>query len=82
MRPSEGALDRMRAGAFLRLCRHLRDRSDAVPNVELMAVSGFCRNCLPKVSARFIGPLLVRDDAEGNDDRGVGLLISSMPTLR
>ena len=39
---------RLRAGAFLSLCRHLRDRSDEVQNMELMTIGGFCRNCLAK----------------------------------
>ena len=68
-RPSEGALDRMAVGAFLCLCHHLRDRSDAVPNVDLMAVGGFCRNCLSKVRAR-PRSRLVRDDADGTTTAG------------
>ena len=42
-------LDRMddaaAASAFRKLVRHLRNRSDA-ENIELMALAGFCRNCL------------------------------------
>ena len=41
---------RLQAGAFLSLCYHLRMRSDTVQNMELMTISGFCRNCLAKVS--------------------------------
>ena len=41
-------LEHMKAGAFQSLCVHLRARSDAVPNMELMTISGFCRNCLAK----------------------------------
>jgi len=33
------------AAAFRRLVRHLRHRTDA-QNVDLMGLSGFCRNCL------------------------------------
>ncbi|WP_419827239.1 DUF1244 domain-containing protein [Sphingomonas sp.] len=33
------------AAAFRRLVRHLRHRSDA-ENIDLMGLSGFCRNCL------------------------------------
>lgn len=40
---------RLQAGAYLSLCRHLRARSDSVQNMELMSISGFCRNCLAKV---------------------------------
>ena len=41
---------RLQAGAFLSLCHHLRMTSDTVQNMELMTISGFCRNCLAKVS--------------------------------
>lgn len=37
--------DDVAAAAFRRLVRHLRHRSDA-QNVDLMGLSGFCRNCL------------------------------------
>jgi hypothetical protein len=33
------------AAAFRRLVRHLRHRDDAA-NIDLMGLSGFCRNCL------------------------------------
>ena len=49
----ERVLVRLQAGAFLSLCHHLRNRSDEVQNMELMTISGFCRNCLAKVSASF-----------------------------
>jgi len=45
---SKRALIRLQAGAFTSLCHHLRIRSDTVPNMELMTISGFCRNCLAK----------------------------------
>src|SRR5262245_12991135 len=35
----------LEAAAFRRLVRHLRERSD-VQNIDLMNLSGFCRNCL------------------------------------
>ncbi len=47
---SQTILIRLQAGAFESLCEHLRARSDLVPNMELMTISGFCRNCLAKVS--------------------------------
>lgn len=37
----------LEAAAFRRLVRHLRDRTD-VQNIDLMNLSGFCRNCLSK----------------------------------
>lgn len=39
----------LQAGAFQSLVHHLQDRSDAVSNMDLMTISGFCRNCLAKV---------------------------------
>lgn len=47
---SEAILIRLQARAFESLCEHLRARSDLVANMELMTISGFCRNCLAKVS--------------------------------
>lgn len=35
------------AAVFRRLVEHLRDRKD-VQNIDLMNLSGFCRNCLSK----------------------------------
>lgn len=37
----------LEATAFRRLVEHLRERSD-VQNIDLMNLSGFCRNCLSK----------------------------------
>ncbi|MFM5884502.1 MAG: DUF1244 domain-containing protein [Novosphingobium sp.] len=37
--------DAVAAAAFRRLVRHLRHRHDA-QNLDLMILSGFCRNCL------------------------------------
>lgn len=37
--------DAQAAAAFRRLVRHLRHRHDA-ENIDLMGLSGFCRNCL------------------------------------
>lgn len=42
-------VEKLEAGAFRSLCLHLKERSDAVQNIDLMTVSGFCRNCLAKV---------------------------------
>jgi len=41
-------LQKLEAGAFGQLCEHLRQRSDQVQNIDLMTISGFCRNCLAK----------------------------------
>ncbi|GKY94300.1 hypothetical protein MPSEU_000395800 [Mayamaea pseudoterrestris] len=38
----------LQAGAFESLCQHLQERSDQVSNMDLMTLSGFCRNCLAK----------------------------------
>lgn len=37
----------LEAAAFRRLIGHLQDRKD-VQNIDLMILSGFCRNCLSK----------------------------------
>jgi hypothetical protein len=37
----------LEAAAFRRLVTHLRERTD-VQNIDLMNLSGFCRNCLSK----------------------------------
>lgn len=37
----------LEAAAFRRLVEHLRTRTD-VQNIDLMTLSGFCRNCLSK----------------------------------
>ena len=39
------ANDARDAAAFRRLLEHLRSRDD-VPNIDLMNLAGFCRNCL------------------------------------
>jgi hypothetical protein len=46
-------LEKLEAGAFRQLCTHLQERSDVVPNMDLMTLSGFCRNCLAKVRQAF-----------------------------
>ena len=38
----------LEAGAFESLIQHLQERSDEVQNMDLMTISGFCRNCLAK----------------------------------
>lgn len=43
--PLEALDDAVAAAAFRRLVRHLRHRNDA-QNIDLMGLSGFCRNCL------------------------------------
>ena len=42
-------VEKLEAGAFQSLCNHLKERSNEVQNIDLMTVSGFCRNCLAKV---------------------------------
>ena len=37
----------LEAAAFRRLVAHLQERSD-VQNIDLMTLSGFCRNCLSR----------------------------------
>lgn len=43
--PLDRLPDAVAAQAFRRLVRHLRHRHDA-QNIDLMGLSGFCRNCL------------------------------------
>ncbi|RIV91405.1 DUF1244 domain-containing protein [Aurantiacibacter xanthus] len=43
--PLDQLPDDVAAAAFRRLVRHLRRRHDA-QNIDLMGLSGFCRNCL------------------------------------
>jgi hypothetical protein len=43
-------VEKLEAAAFRSLCQHLQERSDDVANMDLMTLSGFCRNCLAKVS--------------------------------
>ncbi len=43
--PLDALDDAVAAAAFRRLVRHLRHRYDA-QNIDLMGLSGFCRNCL------------------------------------
>lgn len=43
--PLDAVTDSQAAVAFRRLVRHLRHRHDA-QNIDLMGLSGFCRNCL------------------------------------
>jgi hypothetical protein len=43
-------VQKLEAGAFKSLCNHLQERSDEVQNIDLMTLSGFCRNCLAKAS--------------------------------
>jgi molybdopterin adenylyltransferase len=54
-------LEKLEAGAFRHLVEHLKERSDQVQNIDLMTISGFCRNCLAKwmvVEARRISQQL------------------------
>ena len=39
--------EKLQAAAFRTLVAHLQDRTD-VQNIDLMNLSGFCRNCLSK----------------------------------
>ena len=43
----ENTKKELQSAAFERLISHLRERKD-VQNIDLMNLSGFCRNCLSK----------------------------------
>ena len=58
----EDVSDATAAAAFRRLVRHLRHRSDA-QNVDLMGLSGFCRNCLSDWIAEASNGKLTKDAA-------------------
>ena len=45
----ERELEKLQAGAFRSLLQHLQYHSNDISNIDLMTVSGFCRNCLAKV---------------------------------
>ena len=55
----------LEAAAFRRLVEHLQKRTD-VQNIDLMNLSGFCRNCLSKwykAAADDIGVAITPDEA-------------------
>lgn len=55
----------LEAAAFRRLLQHLRGRTD-VQNIDMMALAGFCRNCLSnwyQDAAETRGIALSKDDA-------------------
>ncbi len=55
----------LEAAAFRRLVEHLRERTD-VQNIDLMNLSGFCRNCLSRwyqEAAEARGVPMTKDDA-------------------
>ena len=61
--------DAVAAAAFRRLVRHLRHRHDA-QNIDLMGLSGFCRNCLAD---------WIRDAGYDGDKAEARELIHGMP---
>lgn len=61
--------DAQAAAAFRRLVRHLRHRKDA-QNIDLMGLSGFCRNCLAD---------WIRDAGYPGDKAAARELIHGMP---
>jgi hypothetical protein len=61
--------DAQAAAAFRRLVRHLRKRHDA-QNIDLMGLSGFCRNCLAD---------WIRDAGYEGDKSAARELIHGMP---
>ncbi|MES2295150.1 MAG: DUF1244 domain-containing protein [Pseudomonadota bacterium] len=57
----------LEAAVFRRLVRHFRERTD-VQNIDLMTLSGFCRNCLGdwyREAAAEKGIVLEKDEARG-----------------
>ena len=68
--PLDQLPDQVAAAAFRRLVRHLRHRHDA-QNIELMGLSGFCRNCLAD---------WIREGGYEGDKEAARALIHGMPT--
>ncbi len=57
----------LEAAVFRRLVQHFRDRTD-VQNIDLMTMSGFCRNCLGdwyRDAAAQKGIAMEKDEARG-----------------
>ncbi|MBS7670159.1 DUF1244 domain-containing protein [Croceicoccus gelatinilyticus] len=67
--PLDALPDAVAAAAFRRLVRHLRHRHDA-QNIDLMGLSGFCRNCLAD---------WIRDAGYEGDKADARALIHGMP---
>mmetsp|Transcript_26440 Transcript_26440/g.39099 ORF Transcript_26440/g.39099 Transcript_26440/m.39099 type:complete len:376 (-) Transcript_26440:1902-3029(-) len=68
---SPSLIEKLQAGAFRSLCQHLKDHSNEVQNIDLMAVSGFCRNCLAKwivMEARDISASMSQDTGETGEE--------------
>jgi molybdopterin adenylyltransferase len=59
-------IEKLEAGAFRCLTKHLQERSNEVQNMELMTMSGFCRNCLAKWMVLEARKLV---DSSSNDDQ-------------
>ena len=68
--PLESLDDAVAAEAFRRLVRHLRHRHEA-QNIELMVLSGFCRNCLAD---------WIREAGAPFDKEGARAVIHGMPS--
>lgn len=67
--PLDALPDAVAAAAFRRLVRHLQRRHDA-QNIDLMGLSGFCRNCLAD---------WIRDAGYEGDKDAARELIHGMP---
>ncbi|OBX19732.1 hypothetical protein A9995_03990 [Erythrobacter sp. QSSC1-22B] len=67
--PLDELPDDVAAAAFRRLVRHLQHRHDA-QNIDLMGLSGFCRNCLAD---------WIRDAGYAGDKADARALIHGMP---
>lgn len=64
-------LQLLEAGAYRQLCEHLKQRSEEVQNIDLMTISGFCRNCLAKwlvLEARRLSDELKTSNSVSNDE--------------
>lgn len=79
---SPSLIEKLEACAFRSLCQHLKDHSNEVQNIDLMTVSGFCRNCLAKwivMAARDLSSSLSQETLDAEE--GVGREIRALDAL-
>jgi len=77
-------IKRLESGVFQSLCTHLRERSDEVPNIDLMTVSGFCRNCLSKwlvIEARKLSDSIQKKDGSSSDSENIEEVVRALDAM-
>ena len=66
------AREALEAAAFRRLVAHLRERTD-VQNIDMMNLTGFCRNCLSRWMSEAAAEQGVALDKEGAREHVYGM---------